>query len=153
VSGIVLFAKTSKALSRLNSLLREKNFRKVYHAWVSPAPKLTESVLEHYLIHDDHIAKIVKKGCVGAKEARLCYRTLVLDEARNRSLLEIELETGRYHQIRAQLSAIGSPIIGDHKYGSKELFGDTEKIALHHAELQIIHPVTGERLNFRAPID
>lgn len=144
VSGIVVFAKTSKALSRLNESIRNKQAKKIYHAWVEGIPKLKEATLENYLIHDDYMATIGAKSTPGAKLARLSYR--VIETKQNESLLEIILETGRYHQIRAQLSAAGHPILGDAKYGSKKR--QTE-IALSHVRLEIEHPVTHEIMLFQ----
>lgn len=143
VSGIVVFAKTSKALSRLNESLRSKQAKKIYHAWVEGIPKQKEATLEHYLVHDDFIATIVSKEHPEAKLARLSYK--LLESKENSSLLEITLETGRYHQIRAQLAAIGHPIVGDAKYGSKT---NRPEIALTHVQLEIVHPVTGQLLIF-----
>lgn len=143
VGGIVVFAKTSKALSRLNATLRSKQVKKIYHASVEGVPKRQEAVLEHYLVHDDFIATVVSKDHRDAKLARLSYK--ILETKGNESRLEIHLETGRYHQIRAQLSAIGHPIVGDAKYGSKI---NRPEIALKHVRLEIEHPVTHEQVVF-----
>lgn len=143
VSGIVLFAKTSKALSRLQQAMREKKTHKMYLAVVENLFKDPAGALEHYLIHDEFKAKVVSESTPDAKYARLKYK--VLKTKGNLSLVEIELETGRYHQIRVQFSAIGHPIVGDTKYGSTTPFGNDE-IALNHHRLQVAHPVTGEIL-------
>lgn len=142
VSGLVLFARTSKALSRLNSALREKKMKKTYLARVEGLVEEDEAELEHYLVHDDFRARIDPKG----KQALLAYR--VLERSHGTSLLEIELKTGRYHQIRVQLSAIGHPIVGDGKYGSAH---PKEQIALHHHSLELIHPTLGIELTFSCP--
>lgn len=147
VSGIVVFARTSKALSRLQASMREKEAKKTYFALVEKTPHPSEGTLEHYLIHDDYIATISSKGHPNAKQARLHYR--VKEKRGPYILLEIELETGRYHQIRAQLAAIGCPIVGDVKYGSKKAL-PFKSIRLHHALMQIPHPITGELLTFKA---
>lgn len=139
VSGIVVFAKTSKALSRLNEAMRERTMHKTYIALVEGTPQKEEEVLEHYLRHDDYRAEICRKGDNGAKLARLRYKTL--EKRAKNTLLEVKLETGRYHQIRAQLAAIGCPIVGDGKYGSKTKF-QNDTIALHHAHMELTHPVT-----------
>ncbi len=141
VSGIVVFAKTSKALSRLNESLRNKQAKKIYHAWVEGIPKQKEGTLENYLVHDDFIASVATKNNPQAKLARLSYK--VLETQGDETLLEIILETGRYHQIRVQLSTIGHPILGDTKYGSKK---SHPEIALSHVRLEIEHPVTHEKL-------
>jgi len=140
VSGIVVFAKTSKALSRLHALLRERKCKKIYLALVDHEPYPFTGTLEDCLVHDDYRATLDPKG----KLARLHY--IRIGDHR----LEIDLETGRYHQIRAQLAAIGSPIKGDKKYGSRQSFRP-DAIALHHHRLEILHPVKGEMLVFISP--
>jgi 23S rRNA pseudouridine1911/1915/1917 synthase len=148
VSGVVLFACTDKALSRLNADMRAHKFTKIYHAIVSGAPPQTEGSLRHFLIHDDYRAKMAREGDRDAKECLLDYK--VLKSLKNRTLLEIQLHTGRYHQIRAQLAEIGCPILGDEKYGSPiKLPGGA--IALHHARLTVIHPVSKEKIVIEAP--
>ncbi|MBI9020299.1 MAG: RNA pseudouridine synthase [Verrucomicrobia bacterium] len=148
VSGVVLFACTDKALSRLNADMRAHKFIKIYHAMVSGAPPQSSGSLRHFLTHDDYHAKIANEGDPDAKECLLDYK--VLKQSDNKTLLEIRLHTGRYHQIRAQLAAIGCPIDGDEKYGSKiKLAGDA--IALHHARLTVIHPVTKDEIVIEAP--
>ena len=149
VSGIVLFAKTSKALSRINASIREGKMHKTYCAWVEGSPNPEAATLEHYLQHGDHRAHVCRKGDVEAKLARLHYTKLKHDK--NSTLLKIILETGRYHQIRAQLSAIGHPIVGDIKYGSKTHF-ENPSIALQHTNLVIDHPVTKEALYINCPL-
>ncbi len=150
VSGIVLFSKTSKALARLNAAIRHKQTRKIYWAWVEQAPPDDQGVLEHVLVHDDFHARIVPAGYPEGKLARLTYR--VLQRQEKRTLLEIELETGRYHQIRLQLSAIGCPVCGDRKYGSQQAYAP-HAIALHHRRLQFPHPISQEQLIIEAPWD
>lgn len=140
VSGLVVFAKTSKALSRMNESMRGKEMRKVYWALVDKLPKPSSGTLEHYLIHDEFRAQVSPEG----KLSRLSYKTL------DNGIVEIELETGRYHQIRVQMSAIGSPIVGDAKYGSVQKFA--EGIALHHRQLEIVHPTTSEKMKFEAKL-
>lgn len=142
VSGIVLFAKTSKALSRLNEQLRKKEMRKVYVAEVE-GHLAEEGVLEHFLRHDDFHTEAAEEKEKGAKLAKLTYRTLQRKETT--ILLEISLETGRYHQIRAQLALEGHPVVGDQKYGSKMM---KERIHLHHSKLEFLHPVTKTRMDF-----
>lgn len=147
-SGIVILAKTSKALSRLNEAIKSKLFKKTYHALVEGIPYSLEGTLEHYLFHDDYQAIICSHKRANAKKAILHYK--VLTKSFEKSLVEIDLETGRYHQIRAQFSEIGHPIIGDTKYGSRHYF-QGGAIALHHFRLQIQHPVTKEEMTFEAP--
>lgn len=134
VSGIVLFAKTSKALSRLNEAIRAKDCEKIYHAEVEGKLPSKEGVLENYLEHSDFEAVEKSSG----KLSRLHYKVLA------NGVVEINLETGRYHQIRAQLSLAGCPIVGDLKYGAKTRF--PTGIALTHVRMTITHPITKERL-------
>ena len=149
VSGAVLFAKTSKALSRLNRALREKKVVKKYLALVTgkEVAKLQvqkSHLLVNFLAHDHRVAKVVASAENG-KRAELKFLTLVING--DQALLEIELITGRYHQIRAQLAHFGLPIAGDHKYGSERCFADG-KIALHSLEMQLVHPVSLKNLHF-----
>lgn len=148
VSGIVVFGKTSKALTRLNAAMRAKQTRKLYWAWVEGAPPKDTDALHHFMLHDDFHARIVPATHPEAKAARLTYR--VLQRHAQRTLVEIELETGRYHQIRLQLAAIGCPIWGDRKYGSTQFY-EAEAIALHHRSLQMPHPTSHAALIFEAP--
>lgn len=141
-SGIVLFARTSKALSRIQESLREGQWKKSYLALVSGHFEKKEGILEDFLSHGEFQAKRDLNG----KKAKLEYR--VLEENDDSSLLEVVLETGRYHQIRIQLATRGHPIIGDKKYGSDRGFG-TNAIALRHNSLEVIHPITKERLLFK----
>jgi 23S rRNA pseudouridine1911/1915/1917 synthase len=111
VSGVVLFARTSKALTRLNEDVRKRNCKKIYHVLVEGELKKPSDTLVHWLSHENHRARICKEGQKGAQRAVLSYRKLpILGKFQ---CLEIDLETGRYHQIRAQLSALGNPIAGD----------------------------------------
>ena len=149
VSGLVLFAKTSKALSRIQSFTRERKSQKIYLAWVEGA--LWQSGrLQHYLTHEAHHAKVFPVAKKEAKLATLRYRVI---ETKNQvSLVEIELETGRYHQIRAQFAAIGHPICGDLRYGSQTEKLPAEIIALHHLRLTLPHPISKKIVEFTAPL-
>lgn len=148
-SGVVLFGKTSKALSRLSESMRSKQTRKVYWAWVEGELQSELGTLEHYVFHDDYHARIVSAGYPNGKIARLHYR--VLEQKNGMTLLEIELETGRYHQIRLQFSTLGHPILGDYKYGAQHHYAP-EAIALHHKRLEIPHPITKEVMIFEAQL-
>lgn len=141
VSGAVLFAKTDKALSRLNQSMREKKHKKIYLAVVAGIPDDEKMTLTHHHSHHRFMAKVTDKPHEGSKEAVLTYE--LMNIYKDMSLIKVELDTGRYHQIRAQLSAIGHPIIGDEKYGSKKPL-DGGKIALHHYRLTFEHPITKE---------
>lgn len=149
VSGIVVFGKTSKAVERLNESMRKKECKKIYVALVQGRLPSKEGKLEHYMIHGDFQAQIAKSSDQDAKQAILLYR--VIEEKNNLSLVEIELVTGRYHQIRLQMSTIGCPIVGDTKYGSTQAY-QPNAIALHHKELDIVHPVTRELLKLSQDI-
>lgn len=146
--GLVLFARSSKALSRLNEMMRERKIQKKYLAQIEGRLPAQEGRLEHYLVHDDFVARVVSKESKDAKRAILTYKQIAPQ------LVEIDLETGRYHQIRAQLSSIGCPIVGDRKYGSSTHHrapGIENAIALQHAQLQFVHPVTKAPLSFVVP--
>jgi len=149
VSGVVLFARTGKALSRLNADMRARSFRKLYHAVTSAAPAADQGELVHWLVHARYQAQVVEAGHPDAREARLRYR--VLRRSSGMTLLEVDLQTGRYHQIRAQLAAAGWPILGDHRYGGGRRADWGDAIALHHARLQVTHPVRREPFWVEAP--
>lgn len=150
VSGIVLFARTSKALSRLNQSSREKKFSKLYRARVEGHLPMTTAVLEDWLLHDDFQARVVRPNTPGAKRCRLKYT--LLGEDKNSSLLEIVLETGRYHQIRAQLAQRGNPILGDARYGARQAWSP-DAIALQHYCLIFRHPVSQAEITLLAKDD
>lgn len=144
VSGLVLFAKTSKALSRLNDLSRCNEIRRLYIAEVEGILPQKEGKLEHFLAHGEHRALVVKASDPDAKKAVLSY--IVLSYKEHTTLVQIELETGRYHQIRAQFSAAGHPIVGDARYGAKGQ--GSESIRLSCSNLLFLHPVTKEQMTF-----
>jgi 23S rRNA pseudouridine1911/1915/1917 synthase len=143
--GLVLFARSSKALSRLNEMMRARKIVKVYHAYIQGDPPAAEGILEDYLLHDDFHARIVDKNHPSAKKAVLHYR--FIESLKGKKLLEITLHTGRYHQIRAQLAGIGCPIIGDIKYDGLTSQNSTA-IELYHVRLEFLHPVSKEPLVF-----
>ena len=147
VGGIMIFAKTSKAASRLSDEVREKVFKKKYLAVVDGKIEKTKGSLENYLYKDErnNISKVVNKDKKNAKLAKLDYEVLFYDEVKNLSLLKINLHTGRHHQIRVQLSNFGHSIFGDQKYGTR---GTGKQIALWAYELTIMHPITKEEIDF-----
>jgi 23S rRNA pseudouridine1911/1915/1917 synthase len=150
VSGLVLFARTSKASSRLQQMMRQRQINKTYFAWVEGELPFTKGILEHFLVHDEHKARVVSSSHPEGKLARLSYT--LLEKKEGLSLVEIDLETGRYHQIRAQFSFVGCPIVGDVKYGSS--FPSKEgEILLHHGRLEVGHPVTKDPLLFEFEVD
>ncbi|MFT6796712.1 MAG: 23S rRNA pseudouridine1911/1915/1917 synthase [Maribacter sp.] len=149
-SGIVLFAKTSKALPRLNKLFAEKEAKKTYWAIVKNIPEKTSDTLVHWLRRNTKQNKSYanKKEVPESKKAILEYR--LLKKLDRYALLEIDLKTGRHHQIRSQLSSIGSPIKGDLKYGFDRSNPDGS-IHLHARTLQFVHPVNKETIAVVAP--
>ena len=151
-SGVVLFARTSKALTRLNEMFKShEQIKKTYWAIVQGCPKVPEARLENYLTRNETLNKsfIAKPNAKEAKLAILTYKTLVRGE--HYSLLEINLETGRHHQIRCQLAAIGCPVKGDLKYGAKRSNPDGG-ISLHARQIAFIHPVKKENICITAPV-
>lgn len=149
VSGLVIFAKTSKALSRFNELFREKTISKTYLAVVKNKPPKKSDTLVHYLIKNEktNMSKALDKPNNQTQRAELNYEWIASSD--NYHLLKIELMTGRHHQIRCQLSAIGCPIKGDLKYG----FGRTNEggfIHLHSYHLKFLHPVKQEEIELKA---
>ena len=137
-SGIVLFAKTQKALERLSASMRAKEFRKIYIAMVAGSTPPADGVCVDFLLHGDHKAVIVDSSHAGAKRSELVVSS-VEAHGPNQWKLTIDLITGRYHQIRAQLASRGFPILGDAKYGSAIPFA-ANTIALHHSQLSFPHP-------------
>lgn len=152
VSGAVLFAKTSKALARLNEMIKNRQVDKRYWAIVEELPEPAEGTLRHYILRDNKTnrarAHDSKRG--DAKEAVLDYRHLA--SSRNFHLLEVTLHTGRHHQIRAQLSKVGSPIRGDLKYGASRS-NPGGGISLHSRSIAFEHPVSHVQIAVTAPTD
>ena len=149
-SGIVVFAKSSKALPRLNKLFAEKEAKKTYWAVVKNMPPKTHDTLTHWLKRNTKQNKSYanKKEVPDSKKAGLDYE--IIKKLDNYFLLEIDLITGRHHQIRSQLTAIGCPIKGDLKYGFDRSNKDGS-IHLHARKLMFIHPVKKEKLELIAP--
>lgn len=151
-SGVVLFARTSKALTRLNEMFKShEQIKKTYWAIVQGFPKQPEARLENWLIRNEKLNKsfIAKPGTKDAKQAVLSYKTLAQGD--HYTLLEVELETGRHHQIRCQLAAIGCPVKGDLKYGAKRSNPDGG-ISLHARQIRFVHPVKKEPVTITAPV-
>lgn len=150
-SGLVIYAKTSKALSRLTQMVKNREIKKTYWAVVAKEMIPQTQRLVHYLKKNEKNNKAIvfPKATEGAKEAILTYN--VIKSLDNYLLLEIDLETGRHHQIRAQLSKTGVPIKGDLKYGAARSNPDGG-INLHARKLEFIHPVTKENIQIIAPV-
>lgn len=149
VGGVMVFAKTSKAASRLSEQVRTREFRKVYLTVVHGVFKEKTGKLENYLVKDSktNTVKVTDAGVNGAKQAILDYE--VLESGQSLSLVRVNLHTGRSHQIRVQFAAIGHPIYGDQKYGAdKNKAG--QQIALWSNQIIFKHPVTKEELKFES---
>lgn len=151
VAGLVIFAKTSKALSRLNEMLRKGEIHKTYWAITRCKPEKPEALLTHYITskNDNNKSYASSSPKAGAKEARLTYRLIASSE--RYFLLEIKLLTGRKHQIRVQLAAEGCPIRGDLKYGDKRSNPDGS-ISLLARSLEFEHPVSHQQIKLVAPL-
>jgi 23S rRNA pseudouridine1911/1915/1917 synthase len=151
VSGIVVLAKTSKALERMNALFRERQTKKIYWAIVKNKPKQEEATLVHWLSKDEkrNKATIFIRETLGALRAELNYKVLAYEEGH--WLLEVNPITGRPHQIRVQLASMGCPIKGDLKYGFPEANEDGS-ICLHARRLEFLHPVKKTLVQYEAPV-
>ena len=151
VSGLVLFAKTSKALSRLNEMFKRGDVQKTYWAVVKNRPPQEEGTLSHWLLRNEKQNKsyAYDKEKPGSKHALLDYRLIAASD--NYYLLEVNLKTGRHHQIRCQLSKMGCPIKGDLKYGFARSNPDGS-ICLHACRIAFVHPVSKENITVEAPL-
>lgn len=151
VSGIVLFAKTSKALARLNDMFRTGAIKKTYWAIVKRCPSKPEGELTHWLVRNEKQNKSYAYDTEqpNSKKAILHYKLIARSE--NYFLLEIDLKTGRHHQIRCQLAKMGCPIKGDLKYGFPRSNPDGS-ISLHARRIRFIHPVSKELIDVEAPL-
>ena len=149
VSGVVLFARTSKAASRLSKQFREGTPKKHYRAIVLGKLKEEHTTLVHYLRKEKSLrATVFPRETPTAKRSELSYE--VINSLEKKTLLEVSLSTGRFHQIRAQMAFIGHPIIGDVKYGAPEPLPNQE-IALYAHKLVFSHPVSNEEITLTAP--
>ena len=151
VSGVVVFAKTSKALERLNRMFSEGAVKKIYWALTKGIPTPAEAELETWILRNEKMNKSFSypKEVKGSKRAILHYRFAAASQ--NYNLIEVELKTGRHHQIRCQLSSIGCPIKGDLKYGAQRSNPDGS-ISLHARYIEFIHPVSKELIAITAPL-
>ncbi|GAK37697.1 MAG: RNA pseudouridine synthase [Bacteroides graminisolvens] len=151
VSGLVVFAKTSKALSRLNEMFKNSEVKKTYWAIVKECPRELEGELVHYLVRNEKQNKsyAYDKEVPDSKKAILHYRLIA--RSQNYNLLEVDLKTGRHHQIRCQLAKMGCPIKGDLKYGFARSNPDGS-ICLHARRISFIHPVSKEQIDLEAPV-
>ena len=151
VSGLVIFAKTSKALTRLNEMFRAGEVKKTYWAVVKNAPQEPEGELVHFLVRNEKQNKsyAYDKEVPNSKKAVLDY--CLIGRSENYYLLEVDLKTGRHHQIRCQLAKMGCPIKGDLKYGSPRSNPDGS-ICLHARRVRFVHPVSKELIELKAPL-
>ncbi|MCD7899439.1 MAG: RluA family pseudouridine synthase [Bacteroides sp.] len=151
VSGLIIYAKTSKALLRLSEMFKKKQIKKTYWALVKNAPPQREGELVHYLVRNEKQNKsyAYPKEVPHSKQAILSYK--LINQSQNYYLLEIDLKTGRHHQIRCQLAKMGCPIKGDLKYGFPRSNPDGS-ISLHARKICFVHPVTREEMEFEAPL-
>ena len=151
VSGLVVFAKTSKALPRLNEMFRNGEVKKTYWAIVKECPKETEGELVHYLVRNEKQNKsyAYDKEVKNSKKAVLHYK--LIGHSQNYYLLEVDLKTGRHHQIRCQLAKMGCPIKGDLKYGFDRSNKDGG-ISLHARSAELVHPVSKQQIRIEAPV-
>jgi 23S rRNA pseudouridine1911/1915/1917 synthase len=151
VSGVVVFARTTKSLERMNALFRNRETVKIYHAIVQGKPSAASDTLIHWLVKDESKNKTTayKREHPDGSRSELSYE--VKKHADKLSLLEVRPVTGRPHQIRAQLAAIGCPIVGDLKYGARDP-NDDASICLHASHLKFIHPVKKEEMVISAPL-
>ncbi|MDE6634836.1 MAG: RNA pseudouridine synthase [Bacteroidaceae bacterium] len=151
VSGVVLFARTSKALSRLSEMFRTRSVRKTYWAIVGNQPPCSEGTLMHWLTRNpkNNTARAYDREVPGSKQAILDYR--VVGRSDRYWLLEVDLHTGRHHQIRCQLAKMGCPIRGDLKYGAPRSNPDGG-ISLHARRIVFEHPVSHQTVDITAPV-
>lgn len=151
VSGVVVMAKTSKALSRLTQMVQQRTFEKCYWAVVKNQPPQVKATLRDYLIKNEqkNLSRVVSESHQGAKLSLLDYEEIAVSEG-GYHLLEVHLHTGRHHQIRCQLAHIGCPIRGDLKYGFPRSNPDGS-ISLHARSVSFLHPVSHEPLTITAP--
>ena len=151
VSGIVVFAKTSKALSRLNNMFRNGEVRKTYWAMVQTAPNMPEATLTNWLVRNEKQNKsyVYNNEMPNAKQAILKYKTM--GQTEHYTFLEVNLLTGRHHQIRCQLAAMGCPIKGDLKYGARRSNPDGSISLLSH-KVEFIHPVSKQKIVVVSPL-
>lgn len=150
-SGAVIFAKTSKALSRLNEMFKKGEIDKTYWAIVKNRPEAEAGTLTHYLVKNERTNKSTAFDGEKAHGKKAVLRYRIVAQSDRYSLLEVDLETGRHHQIRCQLSKIGCPIKGDLKYGSERSNPDGS-IGLHARTVSFVHPVSKVRVSVSAPV-
>ncbi len=150
-SGVVVFAKTSKVLPRLNLMFKDNEVGKIYWAIVQNCPKKTAGTLTHYLVKDERKNKSTAYDTEKENTKKAVMHYSLIAQSDNYFLLEIQLETGRHHQIRVQLAKIGCPVKGDLKYGAKRSNRDGS-ISLHARSIYFVHPVSKNKIDITAPV-
>lgn len=148
VGGVIVFAKTSKAANRLSKDIQQNKWQKKYFAIVSGETCSSATLINHIKRIEGNFSKIVEETEQGGKYSELSFKTLDYNTKNNLSLLEVELKTGRHHQIRLQLSNFGYPIWGDQRYNRNSKIG--QQIALWSTELTLIHPIKKEQMTFNS---
>lgn len=150
VSGVSIFSRNSKCAARLSDQFAQRQVKKTYLAILENVPENAEDIMEDwiYRIPDHSRVEIRNQQTTGAKHARLSFRTLAVSNGK--ALIEIDLDTGRMHQIRIQFASRGCPIIGDKKYGAKTTLANPLAIALHARQLTLNHPIRNEEMTFTA---
>ena len=151
VSGLVVFAKTSKALARLNDMFRLGEVKKTYWAIVKERPKELEGELIHWMVRNEKQNKSYAYDTEKPNSKKAILRYKLIGHSQNYHLLEVDLQTGRHHQIRCQLAKMGCPIKGDLKYGSPRSNPDGS-ICLHARRVTFVHPVSKEVIDITAPL-
>ena len=151
VSGLVVFAKTGKALSRLNEMFRLGEVKKTYWAIVKECPKELEGELTHWMVRNEKQNKSYAYDLEKPNSKKAILRYKLIGHSQNYHLLEVDLQTGRHHQIRCQLAKMGCPIKGDLKYGSPRSNPDGS-ICLHARRVTFVHPVSKEVIDITAPL-
>ncbi len=149
VAGVMVLARTSKAAARLSAQFREGNVRKIYMAVVEGIPEPRQATLNHWIARSGKLSRVAHAGEQGSREGVLEYR--VIAQSGKQALVEIDLKTGRKHQIRVQLSHIGHPVLGDSLYGSTSLLPDG-CVALMSRRLFFLHPTRKVSMSFQSPV-
>jgi 23S rRNA pseudouridine1911/1915/1917 synthase len=150
-TGVIIFARTSKAAERMSTMFQNRQIKKTYLAITEKRPEELSGRLEHYLEKDEFSNKVKAKATSGGGGKLAISEYEVVGELDSRTLIKVDLQTGKPHQARVQLSKIGCPIVGDLKYGSKLPLPD-KSIALHCAQMSFIHPVTKEEITIKAEL-
>lgn len=153
VEGLLVFAKTQKAAAHLTKQLSQGTLNKQYYAWICGKPATDTGEIVDYLLKDGNVARVVAPQTEGAKKAVLQY-CVVEEQKDGTALLDIHIDTGRFHQIRAQMSHAGIPLLGDSKYGTEPSMARSRELKIRNVALcayrvEFIHPVSGKKMEFQ----